>query len=77
MLPEDFGRLTINVKHAQKRTDQSPLYLFEFTAKGLGGDGSEKRIREWFDLAHKWIVRGFCDFTDIEIQKKFWGRTDS
>ena len=77
MLPEDFGRLTVSVKHAQRKIDGNPLYVLEFSAKGLGGDGGDNGIQKWFDLAHEWIVRGFCDFTDIQIQRKFWGRKDS
>lgn len=75
-LPEDFGRLTVNLKHGQRRMDGNPLYILEFSAKGLGGDVSDSRIDEWFDLAHEWIVRGFCDFTDVDIQREFWERKD-
>ncbi len=75
-LPEDFGRLTVSLSFSQRQTDGSPIYILELSAKGLGGDVSYKRMEEWFDLAHEWIVYGFCDFTDINIQKKFWGRKD-
>lgn len=71
-LPEDFGKLTVSVRHGKKHTDGTPLYTIEFTARGLGGDGSNARINEWFNLAHEWIVQGFCDFTDVKIQKDKW-----
>lgn len=75
-LPDDFGRLAIGVKHGKKLTDGMPIYILQFSAKGLGGDGDDARIGEWFELAHEWIVSAFCDITDKTIQQEVWKRGD-
>jgi len=31
-------------------------------------------MRNWFDLAHEWIVRGFTDLTEKEMQETIWKR---
>jgi len=46
----------------------------ELTAKGLGEEKTNEAIRSWFDLAHEWIVRGFTELTEEEVQKTIWKR---
>jgi hypothetical protein len=41
-------------------------------ARGLGESKDRRGIREWFDTAHEWIVRGFADLTTDRIQTKVW-----
>lgn len=72
-LPENKGNLTVNLKQAIRTEDKVPLLVLELTARWLGESTSKIAIREWFDVAHEWIVRGFTDLTTPEIHK-FWER---
>jgi hypothetical protein len=73
-LPEKKGRLTLNLQEAIRTEDKVPLFVLELTARGLGEPSSKNAFREWFDVAHEWIVRGFTDLTTLEVQKVFWER---
>lgn len=71
-LPEDKGQLLITLNSALRKIDKSPMLVLEITARGLGGDKSQKAIAEWFELAHEWIVKSFEDLTSQNIQKEVW-----
>jgi uncharacterized protein (TIGR04255 family) len=73
-LPKDKGFLTIILKQATRTEDKNSLFILELVARGIGVSTDDKGIREWFDLAHEWIVRGFTDLTTDEIQKDIWER---
>lgn len=75
LLPNKCGRLHMTVRDAVHREEGRPLYVFELTARGFLGNGSQQNMKDWFDLAHTWIVRGFTDLTDEETQSKVWKRT--
>jgi hypothetical protein len=34
----------------------------------IGAGASLEEMRNWFDAAHEWIVRGFAEYTGIQIQ---------
>jgi len=70
-LPEKKGNLVVNLKQAIRTEDKVPLLVLELTARELGESTSKIAIREWFDVAHEWIVRGFTDLTTSEIHR-FW-----
>jgi uncharacterized protein (TIGR04255 family) len=72
-LPGKKGNLVVNLKQAIRTEDKVPLLVLELTARGLGESTNKIAIREWFDLAHEWIVRGFTDLTTSEIHR-FWER---
>jgi uncharacterized protein (TIGR04255 family) len=72
-LPEKKGNLVVNLKQAIRTEDKVPLLVLELTARGLGESTNKIAVREWFDLAHEWIVRGFTDLTTSEIHR-FWER---
>lgn len=74
ILPDRMGRLHVSLRHASRRKDNWPVLLFELTARGMPPDGSLASIKDWFDLSHQWIVRGFSDLTDQQIQKERWGK---
>jgi uncharacterized protein (TIGR04255 family) len=73
-LPENKGWLNVKLNQATRKTDGVPSLILDLTAKGLGGDKTAKAMRNWFDLAHEWIVRGFTELTAKEIQETFWKR---
>ena len=76
-LPEKKGHLTVSLKQAIRIEDKVPLFVFELTSRGLGESAKKNDIREWFDVAHEWIVRGFDDLTTLEAQKIFWEREEN
>ena len=73
---EKKGHLIVNLKQATRTEDKVPLLVLELKAHGIGESASKENIRECFDLAHEWIVRGFTDLTTPEIQK-IWEREDN
>jgi uncharacterized protein (TIGR04255 family) len=73
-LPNRVGRLHITIRSGEDREDGQLLYMFELTARGFI-DGSAEKMREWFALAHKWIVCGFTDLTSEITQREVWKRT--
>ena len=71
-LPDDKGELTATVRTGIRKSDQTPVLVLEFNARG-GAEGlSEEAMWEWFELAHQWIVLGFEDLTSLDIQLKMW-----
>ena len=75
-LPEKKGHLIVNLKQATRTEDKVTLLVLELKTQGIGESTSKEAIREWFDLAHEWIVRGFTDLTTPEIQK-IWEREEN
>lgn len=75
-LQEDKGHLFVNLKQAIRTEDKIPLLVLELKTRGIGESATKEAIREWFDVAHEWIVRGFTDLTTPEIQK-IWEREEN
>lgn len=75
-LPEQEGRLHMDVQSARRVPDKHRILRFEITARGIGVDTEPEAMQGWFDLAHEWIVRGFADYTGIQIQKNLWRRKE-
>jgi hypothetical protein len=73
-LPEGKGWLNVKLNQATRKVDGVPSLILELSAKGLGEDKTAKAMRNWFDMAHKWIVRGFTDLTEEHIQETIWKR---
>jgi uncharacterized protein (TIGR04255 family) len=76
-LPEKMGLLTVNLKQATRIEDKVPLLVLELVARSVGETRTREgieAIREWFNVAHEWIVRGFTDLTTPEVQSVFWKR---
>ena len=76
-LPEDSGRLHVQLDQKIQQIDKKPLFTLQLIARGLGADKSEDAIWNWFELAHKWIVCGFADLTNTKIQTEIWQREDN
>lgn len=73
-LPDGKGWLNVKLNQAKRKVDGVPILILELTAKGLGEEATETALRNWFDLAHEWIVRGFTDLTTKETQETIWKR---
>jgi uncharacterized protein (TIGR04255 family) len=72
-LPDGKGWLNVKLNQGKKADGVRGLVL-ELAAKGLGEERTTKAMRDWFDLAHEWIVRGFSDLTAKKIQENIWKR---
>jgi uncharacterized protein (TIGR04255 family) len=72
-LPANNGNLNVKLNNAIQTKGKVPLLVLELKTVGIGESQNPKAIREWFDLAHEWIVRGFTDLTTPYIQK-IWER---
>jgi uncharacterized protein (TIGR04255 family) len=73
-LPDSQGRLHISVRPAQRRKDKTAVLLLELTARGIPLETESQDIKNWFALGREWIVRGFTDITQENVQKQRWGR---
>ena len=73
LLPEKKGHLIVSLKQAIRTEDKVPLLVLELKTRGINESEKIEGIREWFDLAHEWIVQGFTDLTISKIQK-IWER---
>jgi uncharacterized protein (TIGR04255 family) len=69
------GTLRVSLSPGTRVRDQMPTLKFELSAKVALQAKSFDDIWEWLDLAHQWIIRGFVDLTQEEIQYKVWKRT--
>jgi len=73
---DNKGHLFVNLKQAIRTEDKVPILVLELKMKGIGESTEKEAIREWFDTAHEWIVKGFTDLTTTKIQK-IWEREDN
>ncbi len=73
-MPERRGRLHVSVRQAVRRAENTPVLLCELIARGMPADGSDSSIESWLSLGREWIVRGFADLMEREIQDQQWRR---
>lgn len=74
VLPNRIGRLHATISYGVIYQDVQPVPILqlELTARGIDNHKSLETMRDWFDLAHEWIVSGFADLTSEEIQNNVW-----
>lgn len=75
VLPNKSGRLSVVIQNGETQENNQPVFVFELTVRGIGTDRSFDGMKNWFDLAREWIVRGFADLANEEIQTNVWRRT--
>lgn len=73
-LPNNCGRLHVQLKLGMRAVDRAQLVILDLTARGISENRDGTGIRQWFDMAHEWIVRTFVDLTTDAMHKR-WGRT--
>jgi uncharacterized protein (TIGR04255 family) len=72
-LPNEIGRLHAAVNQGMD-INNKPVLSFELIVRGIGKDKTNKSIKDWFDMAHEWIVYSFADLTGEKVQTDIWGR---
>jgi hypothetical protein len=72
-MPDDSGTLVVKFGNGRVQGEETKVQIFELAARGPVKDRSEAAMKEWFDLAREWIVRGFTDLTSKEAHD-LWGR---
>ena len=72
-LPGGEGRLHVAAANAVRIEDSQPVIQLTFTARGIPGDKRIENMQNWFDMARKWIVKGFVDLTSTQAQDETWG----
>ena len=70
---EPVGRVHVMMHPARRRRDDAPLFVLSLTARGVPEDGGLQGTLKFFDRAHEFIVRGFCDLTSADMHR-MWGR---
>lgn len=73
-LPKQQGTLNARMNHGKRVADHRQLMQLEMVANYSVQSMSFQELQPWYELAHEWIVKGFADLTQMETQKKFWGR---
>jgi uncharacterized protein (TIGR04255 family) len=73
-LPDNRGRLHVQLKQGVRSRDRTPIFALDLTARGAPVGQMADDFSSWFSLAHEWIVKGFADLTSPEMHKQ-WGRT--
>lgn len=68
------GNLAAILAHGQRVRDKMPTLKLDLSAKVNGVEMSLEAARKWMDVAHEWIVNGFADLTQGDMQRKVWGR---
>jgi uncharacterized protein (TIGR04255 family) len=69
--PEQNGHLSVSLKQGIRTEDELPVLVYELKAIGF-----DTVARNWFDLAHEWIVQGFTDLTTAKMHE-IWGKEEN
>ncbi len=73
-LPDKLGRLYATIQTGSVRgSEKKPVIVFDLTVRGMTNQ-SLPNMKDWFDLAHEWIVKGFTDLTSAKAQNEVWRR---
>ena len=74
-LQGEKGRLYVVCHHAkQMEPEERDVFRLEFTARGKPEQTDHEGMLAWFADAREWIVRGFADLTDRQMQADQWER---
>jgi hypothetical protein len=77
VLPDREGRLHASIRRGVRSPDGREVLILDLTVRGFAGNGDLDSMRQWFDKAREWIVRGFADITGAEMQEEVWGKRGS
>jgi uncharacterized protein (TIGR04255 family) len=71
VIPENIGRLYIEMQPVVRHSDVKTILQLSVTAKVK--ITSNEKLKEAIYIAHKWVVQGFTDFTSAKSHK-IWQR---
>lgn len=77
-IPNGMSRLNVRA-HPGVRTvkdGKQEVLILELTVNGTVDSTKSVPAREWFDIAHEWIVKGFADLSSMDAQRRLWKRKD-
>jgi uncharacterized protein (TIGR04255 family) len=73
-LPENLGRMHVDIVPAFEAPTNNLVLRFTLTARGVPGDAAdEKSLDAWYGVAHEWIVKGFADLVGGTTDR-LWGK---
>ena len=72
-LPDQRGRLHVNITPGQRRRDHRNILRLDLTARGTPQQETIASALDWLDLGHDWVVRGFASLTRTEMHE-IWRR---
>lgn len=72
LLPDQIGRLHLSIRNGIREEDNQNVFVFELNARGIGSDQSQNSMKEWFDLAHQYIIQSFVALTSQDMQDNVW-----
>lgn len=70
------GRLHVAAQPSWSTSDMKPVWLMNLSARGIPLGSGIGGAFDFFDLARKWIVRGFAELT-TETMHRSWERKDA
>jgi len=71
-LPDGRGRLRAQMTPVFRARDMKMALQLNLTVRGAPAGASPEQVFAWFDLAHEWAVRGFCELTEPSM-RQLWG----
>jgi len=72
-MPEEAGRLNVELRPIVRREDKKQMLRLELTARSAVQKREVAEALEWLDLGHEWVVRGFASLTRAEMHR-LWER---
>jgi uncharacterized protein (TIGR04255 family) len=75
LLPDNKGRVHVNIRTLKPIDDQEQKFLMDITVRGIDrNQTSLEGLPDWFNLAHDWVVQSFTDLTSPEMQNVVWSK---
>lgn len=72
-MPQEVGRLNVELKPIVRRKDKRQMLRLELTARSAVQKRELAEAMDWIDLGHEWVVRGFVSLTRGEMHD-LWER---
>lgn len=68
-MPENQGRLNIQVLPGIRQEDGKEILQFQLTAVGNPNSSELREILNWFDFAREYLIKSFVDFTSVKMHE--------
>lgn len=72
----ELGRLHVatHTVFMPNRVDSGLVLRVELTARGRPDESGTEALKKWFEVAHRWVVCGFADLINPNVQSQQWRR---